>query len=94
MANTKEEGDDYSGYFKKPEPAQKKTAAPVSPLQELPANKKLTKRATYLFIILIVLIGAQIVLMLTWNQNTTSAVPEGYRLVTPPDQPAYLEPIQ
>ena len=89
-----EEGDDYSGYFKKPEPSKPaKPAAPVSPLQELPTTKKFTKRAMYLLVVLIILVAAQVLLMLSWNQET-STIPDGYRLVSPPNQPAYIEPVK
>src|SRR5690349_16083090 len=86
---------DYSGYFKKDEPVQVEApTTPTSPLQELPVYKKFTKRAKILLIILVALILGQIYLMVSWSKNTTSAIPDGYRLVTPPNQPPYVEKIK
>ena len=89
-----EEGDDYSGYFNDPKPQKiEKPAVPMSPLQELPTTKQFTKTAMYLIIVLIILIAAQVFLMLKWNKKT-STIPDVYQLVSPPNQPAHIEPIK
>ena len=83
---------DYSSYFKKTGSVIEKTATPESPIQEIAAARKFNKRAFTLFLVLIALVIAQGVLLYIWNKNTMPPVPEGYQLVTPKNQPAYIQP--
>lgn len=85
---------DYSQYFQPEKPKNKVKEAPVSPLQDLPVIKKFTKRAIVLIVLLCALLALQVFLLLIWHKEEAPSVPEGYRLVTPPNQPAYIEPVK
>ena len=67
---------------------------PQSPLQEMQASPKFSKRVLYLIIFFAILAIAQIVMLVVWNQSTTTEIPKGYQMVTPPNQPAHIEPIK
>ena len=90
----KEEAD-FSSYLNDEtvETPQNKQS-PQSPLQELPATPKFTKRVMYLIIFFVILAVAQVVMLVLWNKDKTPETPAGYRLVSPPNQPAYIEPIK
>lgn len=86
---------DYSGFFKKDQPQQKRAPQkPVSPLQELPATKWVTKRTVTLLVIMLALLAVQAYLFFSWQEKTHTTIPDGYELVTPPNQPAYIQPIK
>jgi hypothetical protein len=86
---------DYSGYFKNGDsPAQNSEVVQSSPLQEIPYTPKFTKKAKILILVLVVLLGLQVYLMIAGQQIAQPSVPEGYRLVSPPNQPAHIERIK
>ena len=92
MANNNkfDEGADFSGYLKKDEPAPV-TPEALSPIQESPHVIRFTRRAKYLLAFLVLLAIIQSVLVLVVNKRKPAQIPDGYRLVTPVNQPAYIE---
>lgn len=84
-----EEGLDFSKAFNE----TGKAAAQASPASVKSSFKFFgnNKRLKYLIAIFVVLIIVQIILIVLYGMKQTKEVPEGYRLVSPPNQPAYIE---
>lgn len=91
--NQNEDVADFSAYLKKDDP-QDVSAEQVSPIQEYKKAVVFTKRVKYLVVILMLLIIAQVVVLFLTKKSSTVQVPAGYRLVTPPGQPAYIELVK
>lgn len=80
-----EEGLDFSKSMK-PKPAS-------TPKQTLSYQNSTTKRFNiYLLGVLVFVLILLILSLVYWNQKPTAVIPEGYHLVTPKDQPAYITP--
>lgn len=88
-----EEVADFSGYMKKPESVSSGIQN-TSPIQEYKRAITFTKRLKYLVLFLAILAVSQVVLIMLTQKPAASTLPEGYRLVTPQGQPAYIEPIK
>lgn len=89
----KNEGADFTSFGKKPQQSNAPQAK-VSPIQEYHKVVRLTKRAKVLIFILVLLAAAQAALLFVVKKQNNTTLPDGYRLVTPPNQPAYIEPIK
>jgi hypothetical protein len=90
-----EDEADFSSYLKEEAPqASQQNQPPPSPLQDIPASPKFTKRVVYLIIFFVILAMAQVFMLFVWKKNKPPEAPPGYRLVTPPNQPAHIEPIK
>lgn len=96
MANNTNEDEiaDFSGYLKPKENKKAEHTEAPSSFQELPSSVKFTKRTKVLLLLLLVLAAVQAALLLMNARSSTPQLPDGYRLVTPNDQPAYIEPIK
>lgn len=90
--NTDEEAADFSNYLKS---KQKYPTSPSgknsSPIQESQSFAKFTRRAKYLIVLFVILLIAQIVLLIWIRKEDKPALPAGYHLVTPPNQPSHIE---
>jgi hypothetical protein len=99
MANDKttpvDDEADFSSYLKEKPPIIVPRSQPKpSPLQALPSNRKLSKRVYYLIILLLALAVAQAAMLFLWTRDSAPPIPNGYKLVAPPNQPAHIEPIK
>lgn len=92
--NQEDEVTDYGSYFKKRVSTFEKPIVQQSPLQSIPISKNFTSRVVILIIVLLILIGAQVALILISEQSKMPPLPKGYKLVSPPGQPAHIEPIK
>lgn len=88
-----EDEADFSSYLNDSSPTTAEPA-PVSAMQELASVHKYSKRVYYLVIFFVILAVAQAVMLVIWNQEKAPELPAGYQLVTPPNQPAKIEPIK
>ncbi len=79
-----EEGLDFSKSMK---PVQTPT-----PKRALSNQNLITNKYKYLLVMFVFLLILQILLLVYWNRKPTAVIPDGYYLVTPQDQPAYIAP--
>ncbi len=82
---------DFSSYLKEDQQQVAAAEEAISPIQESPRVIRFTRRAKYLLAVLVVLAITQTVLVLIVSKKKPAQIPEGYRLVTPVNQPAYIE---
>lgn len=95
MANQQNnEGTDFSNFMKGSQPTATQSTLKPSPIQEYQTAIRFTKRMKYLVAILGVLALVQVTLIVINNRAKNTSLPEGYRLVTPANQPAYIEKIK
>ncbi len=69
---------------------------PTTPVSTAPVNQfwSIKKKVVYI-VLFILLVAAQIAIFVWLNQSAKPAsLPDGYKLVSPPNQPAYLEKIK
>jgi hypothetical protein len=103
MENNKTSEDDvidFSDYLKTED--SKKFTPPSafdkpSAIQEgyTSPKKHFKLRSKSLLLILVILMAVQVVLLvMDQSSKKIPETPQGYRLVSPPNQPAYLEPIK
>lgn len=82
---------DFSNYFKN---QTKNKVATLGKSKPAVSSSPGGRRAIILVLIMLVLASALAYVLYQKSQNKIVTVPDGYRLVAPPNQPAHLEKIK
>jgi uncharacterized protein involved in exopolysaccharide biosynthesis len=93
MANppNRDEGVDFSGYFGNPKQNQQQKQPAIIEKDSMFTISKRTKRLLLLLLLSILTFAG---VLWYFRDTPKPAAPEGFKLVTPPGQPGYIEPIK